>query len=345
MRAIYLQSHGQSDSLVTGELPESTPGPGQVRVRIEAAAFNHVDLYMRDSGQGITHDLPLILGVDGAGTVDAVGSDVTRWREGDRVVIYPAQSCGHCEFCRRGDQMLCLNCKIIGEHVHGTFAESVSVPAETLFPVPDGLDFATFAVLPTAYLTAWRMVMTQARVRPTETVLIHGVGGGVALASMQLAKLAGARSIVTSGSADKLHRALALGADEGIDYHRQDVVEAVMDITGGRGVDVVIDNVGAATWPVSLRAVRRGGRIITCGATTGPHPKADLQRVFIRQLRITGSTLGTQDEFRALLLAVGQSQVVPVIDRVYSFDQAREALDHLHQARQFGKLVLKVGNS
>lgn len=343
MRAIYLQSHGQPDSVIIGERPESIPGPGQVRIRIEAAAFNHVDLYMRDSGQGITHDLPLILGVDGAGTVDAIGAGVTRWRPGDRVVIYPAQSCGHCEFCRRGEQMLCLRCKIIGEHIPGTFAESVCVAAETLFALPDTVSFETAAALPTAYLTAWRMVMTQARIRPTETVLIHGIGGGVALAAMQWVKLAGARAIVTSSRADKLRRAQALGADSGIDYHHQDVVQAVMEATAGRGVDVVIDDVGAATWPASLRAVRRGGRIVTCGATSGPHPKADLQRVFIRQLQITGSTLGTQDEFRSVLLAAAQGPLAPVIERVYPFAQALDALDHLNRAGQFGKLVLAVG--
>lgn len=297
---------------------------------------------MRDSGQGISHELPLILGVDGAGVVDAVGLGVSGWQPGDRVVIYPARVCQRCEFCRRGEQMLCLSCKIPGEHINGSFAEYLCVTADMLFPLPDSLSFEAAAILPTAYLTAWRMVMTQARIRPTETVLIHGVGGGVALAALQFVRLAGARAIVTSSGADKLRRAAEFGAEAGIDYRDQDVVEEVMRLTGGRGVDVVIDNVGGATWFASLRSVRRGGRIVTCGATTGPNPKADLQRVFIRQLQITGSTLGTQDEFRALLLAAEHRQFVPVIDRIYPFEQVVEGLDHLHHGRQFGKLVLQL---
>ena len=162
MRAIYLQSHGEDDSVVVGERPEPQPGPGQVRVRIEYAAFNHVDLYMRDSGAGITHDLPLILGVDGAGRVDAIGAGVTGWKAGDAVVIYPARNCGHCEYCRRGEQMLCLRCKVIGEHIDGCFADFVCVDESMLFALPSSLDAQAAAALPTAYLTAWRMLMTRA---------------------------------------------------------------------------------------------------------------------------------------------------------------------------------------
>ncbi|HXH03666.1 MAG TPA: zinc-binding dehydrogenase [Candidatus Competibacteraceae bacterium] len=344
MRAVYIQSHGQPDSIVIGERPTPEPGPGEVRVRIVAAAFNHVDLYMRDSGAGITHELPLILGVDGTGIVDTVGPGVIDLGPGDRVVLYPARYCNFCEFCLRGDQMLCLGCKLIGEHSDGTFAEYVCMPAQNVHRIPEGLSFEAAAVLPTAYLTAWRMVMTQARVRPTETVLIQGVGGGVALAALQFAKLAGARVIATSSSDAKLESARKLGADAGVNYRNQDVLEQVLSFTGGRGVDVVIESVGESTWPTSLRALRRGGRIVTCGATTGPNPKADLQRVFIRQLQIIGSTLGNQDEFRALLLAAQHKQFAPVIDKIFPFDQAREALSYLEQARQFGKLVLRVSD-
>lgn len=345
MRAIYLQSHGEVDSVVVGVRPPPEPGPGQVRVRIVAAAFNHVDLYMRDSGRGITHELPLILGVDGAGLVDAVGPGVAAWRQGDRVLLYPARVCGHCEFCRKGEQMLCLQCKVLGEHIDGAFAEYVCVDAKMLFALPDELEFETAAVLPTAYLTAWRMVMTQARVRPTETVLIHGVGGGVALASLQMVALAGGRAIVTSARDEKLEAALGHGAVATVNYRDEDVVDAVMAFTGERGVDVVIDNVGDATWSSSLRSLRRGGRLVTCGATTGGFPAADLQRVFIRQLQIYGSTLGTHDEFRALITAVKEGQLEPVIDRIFEFDAAPEALQYLDQAEQFGKLVLAVGSA
>jgi len=342
MHAVYLQSHGAADSVVIGERPEPRAGAGQVRVAVEAGAFNHVDLYMRNSGAGITHDLPLILGVDGAGRVDALGDGVDDWQAGDRVVIYPARVCGHCEFCRRGEHMLCLRCKVIGEHIDGSFAEFVNVDAHMLFAIPDEMDFAVAATLPTAYLTAWRMIMTQARLQAGETVLVHGVGGGVALASLQIAKLAGARVIVTSSAEAKLEVAREQGADAWLNYQSDDVVEAVMAFTGGRGVDVVIDNVGQATWAASLRSLRRGGRLVTCGATSGASPPADLQRVFIRQLQIFGSTLGTQDEFRALLNAVGAGQLSPVIDRQYDFADAGQALADLEAARQCGKLVLKI---
>lgn len=343
MRAAFIQSHGKSDSVVIGDRPNPEPAPGEVRVRVVAAAFNHVDLYMRDSGAGISHEPPLILGVDGAGIVDALGAGVSYPQPGDRVVLYPIRYCGRCEFCQRGDQMLCLDCKIIGEHIDGVFAEYICMPVYCVYPIPEGMPLESAAVLPTAYLTAWRMVMTRGRIRPAEAVLIHGIGGGVALAALQLAKLVGARVLVTSSSDVKLSRAEDLGAAAGINYRTEDVVKRVLEITDGRGVDAVIENVGEATWPISLRCVVRGGRIVTCGATTGPNPKADLQRIFIRQLRILGSTLGTQDEFRALLLAAERKQFEPVFDRVYPFNQVREALDDLENARQFGKLVLRLG--
>jgi NADPH:quinone reductase-like Zn-dependent oxidoreductase len=314
-----------------------------VRVRVDYAAFNHVDLYMRDSGAGITHELPLILGVDGAGRVDEVGPGVDGWQAGDAVVIYPARSCGRCEFCRRGEQMLCLSCKVVGEHVDGCFAEFVCVDEDMLFALPGGLSPESASVLPTAYLTAWRMVMTQGRVGPADSVLVHGIGGGVSLAALQLAKLCGARVLVTSSAEAKLRRASALGADAAIDYSRDDVVRAVMDYTAGRGVDIVIDNVGEATWPASLRSVRRGGRIVTCGATSGAHPSADLQRLFIRQIRIYGSTLGTQEEFRGLLAAAAGGGFRPEVERVFEFDAALDALDVLDKAAQCGKLVLRIG--
>lgn len=342
MQAIYIESHGRDDSALLGDMAVPEPGPGEVRVRIASAAFNRVDLYMRDSGAGITHELPLILGVDGAGVVDAPGEGVTGIGTGDRVVIYPVIYCGECEFCVRGDQMLCLRCRIVGEHRHGTFAEYACVPAHNLYPLPDDLSFDEAAVLPTAYLTAWRMVVTQGEVQPAETVLIHGIGGGVATAALQIVKLVGGRAIVTSSSDAKLAAARALGADELVNYRDHDVVEAVMAMTEGRGVDAVIENVGDATWATSLRALRRGGRIVTCGATTGSQPGADLQRVFIRQLRIIGSTIGNRDEFRALLRAVGQQRIRPVIDKVFSLDQGLEALGYLEAGHQVGKLVLRV---
>jgi NADPH:quinone reductase-like Zn-dependent oxidoreductase len=344
MRAIYIKSHGHEDSAVLGDMPVPEPGPGEARVRIASASLNRVDLYMRNSGAGITHELPLILGVDGAGVVDMPGPGVTGVAAGDRVVIYPVIYCGECEFCVRGDQMLCLRCRIVGEHRHGAFAEYACVPAHNLYPLPDDLSFDEAATLPTAYLTAWRMVTTQGELRPAETVLIHGIGGGVATAALQIVKLLGARAIVTSGSDAKLEAARDLGADGLVNYREQDVAEAAMEMTGGRGVDAVIENVGDATWGSSLRALRRGGRLVTCGATTGAQPGADLQRIFIRQLRIIGSTIGNRDEFRALLHAVRHRQIRPVVDKMFPLDKGLQALAYLDSGRQTGKVVLRVND-
>lgn len=342
MRAIYLDSYGTPESVVVGDKPDPEPGPGEVRVRIAVAGFNHVDLYMRSGGAGITHSLPLTLGVDGAGTIDAVGDGVTELAEGDRVVLYPIVYCNRCEFCLRGDQMLCARCRIFGEHIDGNFTEYICVPACVPHRIADSLSFEAAAMLPCALLTAWRMVNTQAQVKPTDTVLVHGIGGGAALASLQFAKLAGGRVMVTSSSDAKLERACDLGADGTINYAREDVFERVMALTDRRGVDVVIDNVGKATWPTTLKSVVRGGRIINCGATTGADPSAELQRIFIRQLRIYGSTLGNKEEFRAMLVAAERDDFAPVIDRVYEMDAVHEALARMERGEQFGKLALRV---
>jgi len=342
MRAIYLESHGTPESVAVGERPTPEPAPSEVRIQVKCAAFNRVDLYMRSGGAGITHSLPLILGVDGVGVVDALGDGVTDLTKGDRVLIYPARYSDFSEFSRRGDQMLCTHCRVVGEHIDGTFAEYICIPAVNAFPIADTLSFEHAAVLPTAYLTAWRMVMTRAKLKPTETVLIHGVGGGASCSSMQFAKLVGARVIVTSSSDEKLKRAKTLGADEGINYRNEDVLKRVQKLTDGRGVDVVVENVGEATWSTSLKALVRGGRIVICGATTGANPSADLQRIFIRQLSVIGSTLGNHEEFRALILAAERKQFVPVVDKIYPFEQVHQALERLDKGEQFGKLVLRV---
>jgi len=343
MRAVFIDGYGSPDAVKIGDRPEKDPGPGEVRVRIAAAGYNHVDLYMRAGGHGITHELPLTLGVDGAGVVDAVGDGVTRLKPGDRVVLYPIVYCDACEFCLRGDQMLCTSCKIFGEHIDGNFAESICVPEAIPHRFADHLPFESAAVLPCALLTAWRMINTQAAVRPSETVLIHGIGGGVALASLQFAKMAGARVLVTSSSGEKLERAAELGADAGINYGEEDVAKEVMRLTDRRGVDVVIENVGKATWATSMKCLVRGGRIINCGATTGGDANADLQRIFIRQLKIFGCTLGNQDEFRAMLSALERGQFAPVIDRIYDMEEAREGLARMDRGDQFGKLALSIG--
>ena len=342
MQAVILRERGVVDGASFGSFERPEPQPGEVLVRIRAASINRVDLYMRRSGAGITHTLPQIMGVDGAGEVVDVHDARSPLHPGQRVVIYPALSCGSCRYCRAGDQSLCLHVRYTGEHRHGTMAEYVSVPASNVFPIPDSMDFHAAACLPVAYLTAWRMLFGKAQLQPGETVVIVGVGGGVAIAALQLATMIGARTIVTSRHATKLQRAAALGATAGIDSQIEDVPRRVLALTDGYGAEVVIDSVGGPSWNDSLKMAGRGGRIVTCGATAGSQPGADLQRVFIRQLQIFGSTLGSQEEFSRLLSAVTQGKLWPVIDRVYPLSEAIAALDYLESGEQFGKVVIDI---
>ncbi len=342
MRAVQLLGRGIAEPVAVREVPVPEAGDGEVLVRVRAAALNRVDIYMRDSGAGITHALPQIMGVDGAGTVEACGPGVSGVAAGDAVVIYPGLTCGACEFCRNGEPVLCTRIRILGEQTDGTLAERIAVPAGNLFPVPAGLSFAEAATLPTAYLTAWRMVVTKARVTAGDSVLIFGVGGGVSLAALQICRLLGARTIVTSGSDDKLERARALGADVAVNHRTADVVAAVMAATGKRGVDVVVDNVGQATWGWGMRSVVRGGRIVCCGATSGAHPSADLQRLFIRQIQVIGSTLGNPAELAELLAFVAERGLRPVVDRVFPLEETAAALDYLDAGQHFGKVVVRI---
>lgn len=343
MRAVYIQSHGQSDSAVLGERPDApAPGPGEVRVRIAYAGFNRVDLYMRDDGRGFPHELPMVMGVDGAGIVDAVGDGVETVAVGDRVALYPARYCEGCEFCLRGDQMLCLDFKCIGENIDGTMAEAITVKAYQAHKLPNHVSLKHACVMSTAYITAWAMIMTAGAVRSDDTVLIHGVGGGASLASLQFARIHGARVIVTSSSDAKLEKAIAMGAEAGINYRNEDVTKRVMALTERRGCDVVIDNVGEATWDTSMRCVIRGGRIVCCGSTTGPMPGAQLQRLFFRQIHVIGVSIGNQQEFSDMLSALDRGLFTPVIDECYAMDNVLDALARLDRGEQFGKIVLEI---
>ncbi|MBN9340135.1 MAG: zinc-binding dehydrogenase [Comamonadaceae bacterium] len=343
MKAAFITGHGGNDivQVRAHHLPERAPG--EVRVRMRAATLNQVDLYMRNSGAGITHRLPQVMGLDGAGTIEACDEGDPLLRPGQEVVIHPGVACGRCAFCQRGDSVLCTHIQYLGEHRDGTFAEAIQVPATQVFPKPAHLGWAEAAALGVNHLTAWRMLFSKARLQPWETVLVFGIGGGVSLAGLQLAKAIGARAIVTSRDAAKLERARALGADHGINGKTQDVAREVLALTDGRGVDVVFENVGEAVWPSAMKSLVRGGRLVTCGATSGDQPAADLRRIFIRQLQILGSTLGTLGEFRDLLGFVERTGLRPVIDSEYPLDQVHAALDRLASGAQFGKVALRIG--
>lgn len=343
MKAAYLTGHGGNEVVAVGDRPIPVRGPGEVLVRLRAATVNRVDLYMRDSGAGITHALPMVMGLDGAGVIEQVDANERSLRVGEKVVLHPGIGCGRCEFCLRGRDTLCTSMRLLGEHRDGTFAEFVSLPARNVFAMSEGLSFAEAAALGVNHTTAWSMLHGKARTQPGETVLIFGIGGGVSLAAMQLAKLAGARTLVTSREPAKLERALALGADAAIDG-RGDVVRQVMAATEGRGVDIVIENVGAAVWQAAMKSLVRGGRLVTCGATTGDQPPADIRRIFIRQLQILGSTLGDLGEFQSMLTLVQRSGLKPVIDSEFALDDVHGALSRLESGRQFGKVVIHIGS-
>lgn len=339
MKAIVLRRRGV-EGVAYGDAPEPATPSGWAKIRMLAASVNRVDLYMRDNGAGITHELPLIMGVDGVGEVLEAPED-SRLAPGDRVILYPYEFCGICRPCLAGDQPLCHSAKILGEHRHGTFAEIVVLPARSLIKLAPEADVEQAAVLGVAYLTAWRMVFGKAPVGPGVTVLAQGAGGGVAYAALQLARMAGARAIAATTGAEKLAHFQNLGI-EAVDYRAEDVAKAVLRLTGGEGADLVVDNVGAATWASSLRSLARGGSLVTCGATTGAGPSAEIQRLFVRQLSVHGSTMGSLEEFRRLIRAWEGGGFTPLIDRVYPLAETPAAFARLEDPARMGKIAIRI---
>ncbi|MBR1142777.1 zinc-binding dehydrogenase [Bradyrhizobium sp. AUGA SZCCT0431] len=337
MKAAVLERRG-ADGVSWRDFPDPAPAPGESMLKVAASSLNRVDLYMRDNGAGITHTLPQVMGVEAAGEIVEAepGSGL---EPGMKAILFSEAFCNKCRYCLAGDQPLCENVKIMGEHRHGGFAEYIAMPNRCFLPLPDDADLVAAGALMTGHLTAWRMLFGKKTLQPGESVLIVGIGGGVAVACLQLAKLAGARVFVTSSSDAKIERAIALGASGGVNYQKDRVSNAILQMSNG-GVDMVIDSVGEASWGESLRSLRRGGRLVTCGATTGSNPSADLQRVFIRQLEIYGSTGGSLSEFRQLLDVFNRGLVKPVIDATFEMVDIRAAFDHLASGAQFGKVSL-----
>jgi NADPH:quinone reductase-like Zn-dependent oxidoreductase len=342
MRAAFLVSHGEKESLVLGERPVPTRGAEDALVRLRVAAMNRVDLYMRDDARGITHELPLIAGVDGAGDL-VEGGESAGLKPGDRVMVFPPVGCGICEFCRTGDQTMCRHLRVTGEHRDGCYAEFISLPARSLLPIPAALGYEHAACFGGAYTTAWRGLFTRGRLKAGETVLITGIGGGVAVAALQFAVAAGARVIVTSSRDRKIECAIALGAIAGVNYRNESVVDRVLSLTGGRGVDLVFDGAGAPTWDASLRLLVRGGRLVSYGATGGADPSADVKRLFIKQLEMIGTVLCTRGEADRMLAFCQARPILPAIDRRFPLADIHAAYNHLARGDQFGKVVIEIG--
>ena len=343
MKAVGFREHGDLEKLEVLEVPTPEPGAHDVVVRVKAVALNHLDLWVREGLPGLKLPLPHVPGCDVAGEVAAVGAGVTYPEVGTRIVVNPGLSCGTCEFCTNGDDPMCAEYKILGEHVHGGYAEYVRVPAANCVELPTDFEYAEAAAAPLTFMTAWRALVTRARVRPGEDVLVLGAGSGVSVAAIQIAKLAGCTVYAASSTAEKLRRAKELGADVLINYREAEFDRAVWELTGKRGVDVVLEHVGEATFEKSVRCLAKGGRLVFCGATTGPAAKFDLRRGFWRQVDILGSTMGSRGEFEDVMRLVLRRQLKPVVDTTFPLEQARAAQERLAKGEQFGKIVLTVG--
>jgi NADPH:quinone reductase-like Zn-dependent oxidoreductase len=340
MKAVVIRKQG---SVAFEEVPEPEPVENEVIVKVHSAALNHLDIWIIKGRPGQELKIPHILGSDASGVIIETGTKTHGFKAGDEVIINPGLSCDCCEYCQRGEQSECVSFGIVGMSRPGTFAEKVAVPFYNLWPKPAYMNFNEAAALALAYQTAWRMLMSRAGLRAGETVLIHGIGGGVALAALQLAKLAAAEVIVTSSSDDKLSKAAKLGADYTINYKTvPDVAKTAREITHGRGVDIVIDTAGAMTLPLSLSVVRRGGRIVLCGVTSGAAAQINLQLLYWNQVTVSGSTMGSTEDFRQMYKAFTTAKLKPIIDSVWPLEHINQAIEKMKAGQQFGKIVLKM---
>ena len=342
MKAIIVREHGGTDKLERAEVPDPELKPGQAIVRVRAVALNHLDIWVRRGVPGHKFPLPLIPGAEVAGVIDAIGPD-DRWKPGDEVLVAPGYSCGLCVACLSGNDPLCHNDHgIFGESRNGGCAEKIAVPIRNLMRKPAALSFTDAAALPLDMLTAWHMLVARAQIRPAETVLVHAGGSGVGSAAIQIARLWGATVFATAGSAAKAARAKELGAQETILYREVDFVAEVRRLTGKRGVDVVFEHVGADTFERSLKALARGGRLVTCGATSGAEATINIRLVFFKLLSILGSTMGSLAELHEIMKHVEAGLLRPVVDRVLPLDQIGEGQRVLEGREAFGKVVLEV---
>ena len=341
MKALVFHEFGGPDKLKFADVPDPRIKPSEVLVRVRACALNHLDLFVRERIPALKTPLPFWTGCDIAGEVAEVGADVQGVRVGTRVAVNPNLTCDRCEFCAQGEDSLCLRYGILGEHVVGGLAEYVAVRGDRVLPLPDRVPFEEAASFILTNMTAWRMVVTQGQVRPGQDVLVIGVGGGVSSTAVQIARLCGARVIVTSSDDAKLEKARALGAEVGINYKKTpDWAKQVFEATGKRGVDVVIENVGAATWKDSIRSLKGGGRLVTCGSTSGPIGETLIPLVFWKQVHIIGSTMANQKEFDDVMGQFFAGRLKAIIDEVVPLKDGAAAQQRLAEGKQFGKIVL-----
>lgn len=342
MKAVLFREHGGPETLSYEDLPEPTIGPEDVRVRVKACALNHLDIWIRQGNPAYPIPLPHVPGSDAAGIVEQVGGQVDSVTVGQRVFVSPGISCWKCEQCLAGRDNICRSYGLVGAKTHGAYAEYLKVPFRNVLPIPENLSFEQAAAFPLVSVTASHMLFALAGLQHGETVLIMGAGSGVGSMAVQLAKLAGARVMATVGSNDKIPKAVILGADAVINHTKEKVSERAKLLTEGRGVDVVIEHIGPEVWDTCLDSLARGGRLITCGATTGGEVKLNLRYVFARQLTIKGSYMGTRVELMKAAELMGQGRLVPVIDCTFPLQEARAAQELMLSRKFFGKIVLTV---
>lgn len=340
MKASIFRQHGGPDVLEYTDVPDPQIRANEVLVEVKACALNHLDIFVRNGMPGIEIPLPHILGSDVAGVVREAGELVTWVKPGEEVMVQPGVSCGHCEACLSGADNLCREYDMIGYRRNGGYAELVAVPGVNIIPKPAELSWPEAAALPLVTVTAWHMLVTRANVQPGEDVLVHAAGSGVGSIAIQIAKLRGARVITTASTDDKLAKARELGADETINYSRDDWPKEVKRLTGRKGVDVVVEHTGAATWPGSIAALKNNGRLVTCGATSGFDARTDLRQVFYRHLTLLGSFMGSKAELLEAMKFVRQGKIRAVVDRVLPLSEAREAHELMENRAQFGKIIL-----
>jgi NADPH:quinone reductase-like Zn-dependent oxidoreductase len=341
MKAVLIRGHGGIEALEIATLPKPRPETGQVVIKVMAAGLNHLDTWVRRGLPGMTFPLPMVLGSDASGVVEELGAGVAGLKVGDRVFVSPGYSCGRCPDCFSGNDALCKDYGIIGEHRNGTQAEYAALPAANVMPLPEGVSFEEGAAFALVFLTAWHMLVGRARVQVGKDVLVLAGGSGVGTAAIQIARLHGARVFATASSDEKAARLRELGADAAINYRTGDFLQEVRRLTGKRGVDVVVDSVGQDTWEKSLKALARGGRLVTCGATSGYQAATDLRFVFSKGLSILGSTMGSRAELVRVAGLVGDRRLKPVIDRVLPLERVADGHRAMAERSLFGKIVLK----
>ena len=340
MKAVRIHQFGGPEALIYEDVADPRPGFGQVLVRVRACALNHLDVWVRKGLPGVR--LPHILGSDIAGEVAELGEGAAEFKVGQRVLVAPMHYCGRCAKCVAGVQNQCGEFTALGNAVDGGNCERIAVPVANLMAIPATLSFEQAASVPLVFLTAWHMLVGLARIRPGQTVLVLGGGSGVGIAAIQIAKMFHCRVLTTAGSEEKLDKARGLGADFGIDHYQQKISDEVRKITSREGVDVVIEHVGAATWDESMRSLKSGGTLVTCGATTGPEVKVDLRHLFARQLSLLGSYMGTMSDFHEVMGHVFAGRLKPVVDRVFELQDLRSAHEYLEKSAMFGKVVVRV---